>query len=384
MESYMRFWSGLLVTLAGAVVPLSAHAQAAQSAPTYDFSGLVFGNFQMRVDSAAKFTTGGKPTNRFDVGRAYLTFRFPTGEKTSARITTDIFQQSNPASSAYYGGWSVRLKYGYLQYDATKNLAGIDGLAATARIGMLHTVVVEHIETFWPRWLGNAPPELHGFFSSADLGAAGLLTLPGRRGEVYMTVTNGPGYTAAENDRFKDVAMRVSLTPFANDSGWYRTFTITPWYYKGWLASSYTQATPAVSEGLQQDRRGLFVGLRDRRLTFGAEFDQRIEELETTAPPAPRGALIERTSRLVSGFGIVRPTELFDSRKRSRLALIGRFDQFHINQDADPHVDFLTAGAIWELSARTSIALDYQSTTPRSGAPGTAVQTWFLHWTAAF
>lgn len=372
----------LAVALAGSLIPCTAHAQ--QTALPFDFSSVVFGNYQMRVDSQAKFTTGGKPTSRFDLARAYLTFRFPAGERASVRITTDIFQQQNPAAAAYYGGWSVRLKYGYLQYDATKRLFGVDDLAATARIGMLHTVVIEHIETFWPRWMGNSAVEMHGFFSSADLGAASLITLPKRRGEVYLTVTNGPGYTAQETDRFKDFAARLSLTPFGSDSGILRTFTITPWYYKGWLASAYTLASPPVSEGLQRDRRGVFVGLRDRRLTLGAELDQRVEELETTAPPAVRGALRERTSQLFSALAMVRPAELADKSRRSRLSLLGRFDRFRLDTDLDPYTEFLVAGAIWDLTPRVSLALDYQGSTPRASPTGVPAKTWFLHWVANF
>jgi hypothetical protein len=361
----------------------AASAQQPASLP-FDFSALVFGNFQMRVDSQAKFTTGGKPTSRFDLGRAYLTFRFPAGERASVRVTTDIFQQQNPAAAAYYGGWAVRLKYGYLQYDATRKLFGVQDLAATARIGMLQTVIIEHVETFWPRWLGNSPVETHGFFSSADMGAATLVTLPKRRGEIYLTVTNGPGYTANETDRFKDFAARVSITPFGQDSGLLRTFTITPWYYKGWLASAYTQATPAVSEGLQRDRRGVFVGLKDRKLTIGAEYDQRLEELETTAPPVARGALNGRTSQLVSAFALVRPAELFSAGTRSRLGLIARLDQYTPDTDLDPSTQLLVAGAIWDLTPKVSLSLDYQASTPRDNPTGVPVKAWFLHWVASF
>jgi opacity protein-like surface antigen len=371
-----------LIVLLCTAAPSYAAAQG-QGLP-FEFSSVIFGNFQMRVDSQAKFTTGGKPSNRFDLGRAYLTFRFPLGEKASARLTTDIFQQANPASAAYYPGWSVRLKYGYLQYDATKNFAGVDGLAAAARIGMLQTVVVEHIESFWPRWLGNSAPELHGFFASADMGAAALFTLPKRWGEIYTTITNGPGYAAPENDRFKDFAARLTITPFANDSGLLRTFAITPWYYKGWLASAYTQATAAVSEGLQKDRRGIFMGLRDRKLTLGVELDQRLEELETTAPPVARGALNERTSQLFSAFALIRPAEWFDQGRRSRLGLVGRFDRFKVDTDRDPYTEFLVAGATWDLTSRITLALDYQGSTPRENPTGVPVKTWFFHYVATF
>lgn len=373
-------WPALAAVLLGAA---HASAEAQQTLPV-EFSSVVFGNFQMRTDSAARFATGGEPTTRFDIARAYLTFRFPAGDHASVRVTTDIFQQSNPASSAFYPGWAVRLKYGYLQYDATRALAGIDGLGLWARIGMLQTVAIEHIESFWPRWLGNSAVEQAGFFSSADLGASTMLTLPKRRGEMYFTITNGPGYANPENDRFKDFAARFTLTPFAGDSGFFRTLAISPWYSKGWLASSYTQATTPVSDGLQKDRRGIFVGLRDRRLTIGAELDQRLEQLETTVPPAARGPLIERTSQLLSAFALVRPAEWLDGKRRSRLGLVGRYDRFRLDTDSDAYTEFLIAGVTWDLTQRVSLAVDYQGTSPKSGAAGAPVDTWYLHWVATF
>jgi hypothetical protein len=368
------------------LLPCTLVAQAPAPRPSWDFSALLFGNFQMRTDSAAKFATGGNNPNRFDVGRAYLTFRAPAGDRASVRITTDIFQNT---TAGYYSGWTVRLKYGILQYDLTKNLAGVEGLTAAARIGMLHTVVIEHVETFWPRWLGNTALESNGFFSSADVGAAMPITFPKRRGEAYLVVTNGPGYTSAETDRFKDIAARVSLTPFANDSGWLRSFTITPWYYKGATASAFilgggAQVGP-VSDGVQRDRRGLFLGLRDRKLTLGGEFSQRLEELESGANTAVSPRVVrERTSNLTSLFTVLRPMELFGSTPRSRLGLVGRLDRFKIDTDADPASQFVILGATWDLNDRTAIALDYQGSTPRSNPAGVPVRTWFLHWTASF
>lgn len=378
----MRRW----LTAALVVVPSMLDAQAQPTRPAWDFSALVFGNFQVRTDSVAKIATGGKPANRFDVGRAYLTFRAPAGDRASVRITTDIFQNT---ATGYHNGWTVRLKYGILQYDLTRNFAGVDGLAAVARIGMLHTVVIEHVETFWPRWIFNSPVETHGFFSSADVGAATLFTLPSRKGEAYVTITNGPGYTSAETDRFKDVAARFSFTPFGADSGLLRTFTISPWYYKGATASAFVTGGGAqvgpVSDGMQRDRRGLFLGLRDRKLTLGGEFAQRIEELEAGANTvaSPR-TVRQRTSNLTSVFAVVRPAELMGSTARSRLGLIARLDRFELDTDAAPSTRFLVLGAIWDLNDRTSLALDYQGMTPKDNPTAAKTRTWFLHWTASF
>lgn len=378
----MRIASIALLTL---ILPLTARAQSADK-PGIDFSGVVFGNFQMRTDSAARFSTGGEPVSRFDVARAYLTFRMPAGDRASVRLTTDVYQSG---AGGYYNGWAVRMKYAILQYDLAKNFAGVKGLSAVARIGMLHTVAIEHVETFWPRWMGNSALEQSGFFSSADVGAATLLTMPGRRGEAYVVVTNGPGYTNAENDRFKDVAARVTFTPFGADSGWLRTLAISPWYYKGWNASQFVTGGGAqvgpVSDGLQKDRRGLFVGVRDRKLVLGGELSQRVEELEAGANTAasPR-TLRTRTSNLLSAFTVIRPAELLDASRKSRLSVIGRVDRFALDRDLDAVSQFTVVGAIWDLTPRTSLAVDYQAATPRNGAATLPVRTWFLHWVANF
>jgi hypothetical protein len=384
-----------LVTLVAALaLPgslLFAQAAPAPAAPQLDFSGVLFGNFQWRTDAAAKAQTGGKPLSKFDLGRAYLNFRMQAGDRGSIRVTTDIFQQS---PSAYYSGWTVRLKYGYFQYDLSKNLAGLNGLAAVARIGMLHTVVVDHEEGFWPRYLGQVALEANGFFSSADVGAASLLTLPNKRGETYVTITNGTNYSSGETDRFKDFAARVSLTPFANNSSWMRTLTFSPWYYKGWTASQFVLGGGAqvgpVSDGVQRDKRGIFVGLKERRLTAGADFAQRVEGIEGGANTvaSPR-TVASRTSNLGSGFALVRPMEFRNANKRSNFGLLGRFDSFKLNKAllasaANPNNSFVVLGAFWDMNARATLALTYQELKSQLATPTFPAKTLFLHWQANF
>lgn len=379
----MRHAHWLALVAVPALLQAQATTRPATQPPTrppFEFSSVVFGNFNMRTDSQAKAQNGGRASSRFDMGRAYLTFRFPLGEKTSARITTDIFQQAG-------SGYAVRLKYGYLQYDATRNLFGVDNLAAIARIGMLHSVVIEHMETFWPRYLTNTAVELNGFFASADIGAASLLTLPKRFGEAYITVTNGTGYTVAENDRFKDIGLRFSFTPFANDSGLFRTLAVTPWYYKGWNASAFAGPPNSIPDGLQKDRAGIFLGLRDRKLTLGAEYAQRMEELEAGAPPAR--VVTDRTSRLVSGLALVRPMEWINSTKRSPFSIVARHDRFKLNNSApasptNPATRFTVLGASWDLTPSTTLTLDYQGLARQSGSTIIPTDTWFLHWVAFF
>jgi hypothetical protein len=202
-------------------------------------------------------------------------------------------------------------------------------------------------------------------------------------------VMNGSNYTAAENDRFKDYAARFSYTPFANDSGFLRTLAITPWYSKGSAASAFFnggvgQVGP-VTEGVQKDRRGLFVGVRDRRLTGGVEFAQRIEGVEggLNTVGFPR-TLRTRTSDLLSGFALVRPAELFDPKKRSRLGLFGRFDKFDFDNVTNVSNRVTWLGAFWDLNARATFTLDYQELRPKTGAVTIPQKTVFMHWVAYF
>jgi hypothetical protein len=383
----MRVRAAAVLTLT-AVFSTGLAAQQAATAPTIDFSGVLFGNFNYRTDSAAKAQTGGKSPNRFDMGRAYLTFRMPAGDKTSIRITTDIFQN---ATNAYYGGWVVRLKYGYINRELTKNLFGVEGLTANARVGMLHTVVVDHMEAYWPRSLATVGTEANGFFSSSDVGAALATTLPNHRGDVYITMVNGNGYTAAESDRFKDFAARATFTPFANGTSMLKTLAISPWYSMGSTASAFVlggagQVGP-VSDGLQKDRRGLFVGLKERRLIAGLDWAQRVEEVESGANTAgnPR-AVSSRTSGLTSVFALARPAEWMNKDKQSPWGLVGRYDTFELNTSASPSGSnsFVVLGAFWDISARATLTVDLQQLDPKGASTTVATKTLFAHWNVSF
>jgi hypothetical protein len=355
-------------------------APPAAKTPQLDFSGIIFANWNYRTDRAAR------AQNRFDVERAYLTFRMPVGDRTSIRITADVFQNTSAPGDAFYRGWAFRAKYAYLQYDYLRNYSGI---SAYARLGMLHTVVIEHVETFWPRWISRSASELNGFFSSADLGAATQINLPAKRGELYATITNGPGYTSRETDRFKDAAVRLTLTPLANSGGLLSTLAVTAWGYKGAIASRFVAGgagqVGSVGEGLRRDRWGVFTGIKDRRLTIGAEWAQRADEgeLGSNTPASPR-VLVDSTGTLLSGFAILRPLEWLNPSRPSKLGLVGRYDRFRFNDDAGPASRLIIAGLIWDLDRRLSLAADYQQLLPRDGAAGTDNKTWFLHAVASF
>lgn len=407
----------LLSTTLCAVAILSARPAFAQqpatapAAPAIDFSGLMFGSYNIRTDSAAKASLGGKRPNQFAIDRVYLTFRMPAGDNGLIRVTTDVFQNTSTATNGFYQGWAIRIKYAYFQYTGMKDAFG-SGSSLVGRVGSLHNVIIDQAEAFWPRYLQQTAVERTGFFSSADVGVAGLLTLGNKWGEVYGTLVNGPGYTSYDRDRFKDFAVRATLTPFAKSTGnvYAKALVITPWYYKGTLGSAFAaggagQTGPgtngAIVDGLKRNRYGIFVGARDRRLAVGADFAQRVDGAETGANTAasPRVAS-DSTGRLIDGYVIARPLEWLDGSKRSALSLIARYDHFTPNTDptslnyagTTPSYDYTLLGASYDVNQRITLTLDWQMNSPKSFPPATGTNvratpkqsTVFLHWQATF
>src|SRR5687768_2365536 len=307
----------------GATPQPPATSQPAAARPSLDFSGVIFGSYNYQLPTTPN-PLRNQNNNSFIVDRAYLTFRMAAGDRTSIRITTDVFQSADSTSNAY----TIRAKYAYLQYEAPKMASGAQ---VTGRIGILHNVVIDHTDTFWPRFLSQAATERAGYFSSADVGLGALLTLPNKWGEVYATIVNGPGYTTRERDRFKDFAVRLTLTPLMNTSAasLLQTFTVTAWGYRGATASSFVNGgvgqVGAVGEALDRSRAGVFVGIRDPKLTVGAELAQRHEGGETgqNTVLAPR-VETETTGRLLSGLTVVRPFAFATASGKSPFGIVAR------------------------------------------------------------
>ncbi|HEX7019451.1 MAG TPA: hypothetical protein VF159_05555 [Gemmatimonadaceae bacterium] len=377
-----------LVALGAPVATRSAQAQAPGTPPppparTLDFSGLIFGNYQFRTDSAAKAANGGQSPNKFDLERVYLTFKLPVGDRLGIRATTDIYQNAN---NNFYNGWAVRLKYGYLEYKFAND---VGGFSALSRIGVLHTVVIDHEETFWPRYLANVAVEKYGWFSSADAGFATQVSLPAKMGEVYATVTNGPGYTAPENDRFKDVAARLTLTPLATFYGFLSSLTISPWYYKGSVASAFaTDPVNPITTAVDRNRWGVLAGLKDPHLAAAVHYSRRIDGFESGTNTAGSPVVVtDSTGAVLSAYAIVKPLHWTSGNDKSTLGAVVRWDSYKPRVGVDGAEEFLVAGLQWEPTARTALTVDYQALTPRAFAgkpPITKTNTWFVHWAANF
>ncbi|HEX3535076.1 MAG TPA: hypothetical protein VHT23_12745 [Gemmatimonadaceae bacterium] len=361
--------------------PPPAPAPAPTVSIPVDFSGVLYANFQYQ---GAKGAT--KSQNKFDLERAYLTFRMPAGDRASIRITADVFQQQGTPADAYYKGWVVRAKYAYLQYDYLKGGAW----TGVARAGLIHNVVIDHIEQFWPRWISQTAVERAGFFSSADAGVGTLITLPNKFGELYANVVNGPGYTSRETDRFKDYAARLTITPLSGSSNKViKTFALSGWTYQGRLASAFVNGGAGqvgqVGSSLPRTRSGIFVGVRDPRLSAGFDFATRKDGVETglNTVASPR-AEIDSTRRLISGFATIKPFQLLSDQSTFPLGLIGRWDRYKPSSGAPGYINTVIAGATWDLNKKSALSFDYQEQTPKNGVIAATTKTYFLHMVANF
>lgn len=383
------------VASAAGLLLASASARAQQAARAIDFSGVIYPQFRMQTDDATRRANAGHAASRFDIERLYLTFRMPAGDDGSIRITTDLY--TNPGScAACYGGWALRLKYGYFNYDFLHDIGGQQGFNASARIGMVQTALIDHEQDFWPRWISQVAVERNGFFSSADVGAAGLLTLPQQRGELFVTVANGDGYTSIESDPYQDWSARLTLTPWEATGGLLKTFTVSPWTYRGRTASRFLADPGApgtdAAKGLAKNRAGVFVGIRDRRLTAGFDWATRTETIETGATLATRNAY-DNTGSLTSFFALVRPAEWLRGRAApSRWGVLGRVDSFKPYsstvaagvQGTRAMNRLMIYGVWWDLNQRASVSVDVQQLTPRNGSTAPTSRVLFVHGQVSF
>jgi hypothetical protein len=382
---------------AGGTQPAQPATAPQPAAPSpLSFSGVIFGSYNYQLPTTPNQLRN-QNNNSFVVDRAYLTFRMAAGDRTSIRITTDVFQSADSTSNAY----TVRAKYAFLQYEAPKMA---NGAQVTGRIGILHNVVIDHMENFWPRYLSQASTERAGYFSSADVGLAALVTLPNKWGEIYANVVNGPGYTTRERDRFKDFAVRLTLTPLLNtsSSSLLQTFTITAWGYKGATASAFVNGgagqVGAVGEALDRSRAGIFVGIRDPKLIVGGELAQRHDGGETglNTAVAPR-VETTTTGRMLSGVTLVRPFAFANASGKSPFGVVARYDRvtptvsttgFATAPSSSNAYHTLIAGLFYDLSQKAQIALDYQESLASdngvSNAPPSQGKGYYAHFVVNF
>ena len=372
-----------LFALLAATAPAIAAAQQTPANPPasttsttgslpIEFSGLLFAQL---IYGGAK---GNRSANQFQLERAYLTAKAKVADRTSIRLTADVYR---PGGNA---GYTMRAKFAFVQYDYWKTGEGYRGTAGQVRLGMQQTVINEQEEQFWPRYVAKIATERAGFFSPADLGASTTLTFGNGLGELFAMVANGPGYTTSENDRFKDYSARLTLTPFGATPA--QGLNISPWYYKGTVASALRP-----TEGRKRDRAGIFAGFKAPAFMLGGDFASSTNENERVAP----GGIVteDRSGKVLSAYTIIRPFVAMNPAGNKTWGVLLRYDNvtgdngFVPNGGDFPVVEgkFIVAGLTHEVNNRLSWALDYQQQSPNGTAPPVLdLRTYNLHASVAF
>jgi hypothetical protein len=169
------------------------------------------------------------------------------------------------------------------------------------------------------------------------------------------------------------------------DQALLKTFTVTPWYLKGATADKIA----GVGSGLRKDRYGLFVGLRDPRLTAGIDLAQNTETGESGTTAATR-AVSDSSGRVLAGFLWAKPWTADKSSALQPLGFLARFDKITprtdapvaANQPAEYHI--FIGGLTWDLNNRTAISFDYQEQLPNTIGTVTQSKTFFAHIVANF
>ena len=306
-------------------------------------------------------TTGieGNDFNRFDLDRMYLTAKAQVFEGGKLQFTSDLFR--NSAAGSYYGGLALRIKFAFLDYAPSASVS--------IKLGMVPAMWPGFVDGYW-KYRGISPTvsDRSGYFSTADLGVSISYLLPGKMGELSAFILNGSGYTSPETNRFKDLGLRASFSPFQNEP-FLKQLTVAGYVYKGSNLST-------ISEALQRDRFGAFAGYGYSIATFGVEYNLRRE-----APANPDTVV---SGSALSLFGEIKAP--FEELKNA-LSLVWRYDVVEPNIDKGGDMArFAITGIAYKPNEKLTFVLNRQWTLAETASlksnDGTKTDRdsrWFIH-----
>jgi len=319
-------------------------------------SGVMYINYIYDIDDLGK----GKDFNRFDIERTYLTFESNIADVAKMRVTTDIYQNANSVSfkaedgsspdntdvksisvAPYYTGWTVRLKNAYVDLDLIP--------MTTIRVGMIGTPWIPLVESAWKyRFVKPTLTDAEKLLSSADMGAAAVVKIPQGYGEVMLAVLNGPGYSKPEDNKYKDIVPRITLTPFPQDAI-LKGLGVSGYYYLGKTASG--------DISLDRTRLGAMLNFSYDFINVGGEFDMsKDQNLDKN------NATVDTNGSGFSVFGDVKFTKFLPS-PLNNLGVLARFDSWDLNTDKenDGH-SVIIAGLTYAVAKNVRLVVDLQQT----------------------
>jgi hypothetical protein len=297
-------------------------------APTLQFSGQVFSLFSYTASGVE-----GNNFSRFDFDRVYLTAKGQLFAGVKYQLTSDIFR--NAASGSYYAGLAMRVKFAMIDYAPVPTVS--------IKAGMIPTSWCGTVDGYWKyRGIAQSVTDRQGYFSTADMGVSATYTTPDKSLELSGFVLNGNGYTAPENNRFKDYSVRFVASPFVSGSA-FKSFSVAGYGYKGANAT-------ASGRALQRDRFGGLVSYGYAGATANVEYNVRTEA--QTHPDTTQSGYA------LSMFGEIKSP--FESLMTG-FAFVWRFDV--VDQDDSRGGDmnrFMILGLAYKPNDKVSLVVDHQ------------------------
>lgn len=346
--------------------------------------------------------------NSFYLERAYINVLASLAPNVKGKITPDIISFKDQSGTTQY---SFGVKYAWVDWTAFKQQSG---LALDFTMGVIPNRWIQRNETYWgyrgfaksftdfafttsASVAGNTVTRNTGsFFSSADLGAEAMLTLPKGYSELYVNVLNGNGYRNLNFDnRFKDFMASLYIHPLAGEIGkkmdalkkngkdrlaGVNDLTIGGLAYVGKLANSENN-TISPSTGLvgAQYVRNRFGGVANFKYNFkkfgfikiGGEFDVQSNQDPSSAKP---DSVSKVTASGFSGWLEFNPPV---QSLNEKLMLVVRFDSFDPNtgndnasttsfNDNTDKQTLLIFGIAYKPVKTATLGITYQSTTYQS------------------
>jgi hypothetical protein len=313
------------------------------------FEGLMYLSYQDGQKSG-----NGTDFNQFTLKRGYLTVKKDITPWFSARMTTDIAQVQDVASttqkvSNYDGSFAVRMKYLYGQFNLPDNALLTK---PTVEVGLVHRTWIdfeEHVNFY--RMQDSLFLERNSIIDSADSGItfSSLLggtidkdyqknvnnSYPGRYGSMSFGVYNGGGYHAAENNTNKVFEGRLTIRPLPD---------ILPG-----LQFSYLRITGKGNNSTNPDWKvnSEFVSYEHKYVTLTGQY---------YTGTGSEGGSDTNEKKGHSVFAEIKPMDKF--------SIIGRYDHFDPNKNANnDENDRRIVGFAYMLDSphKNMILLDYDT-----------------------
>jgi len=333
--------------------------------------------------------------NSFYLERAYINVKASLAPNVKARVTPDVLSFKDQSGKTQY---RFGVKYAWFDWTALKENSG---LALDFTLGVIPNRWIEKNEglmgfrgfaksftdyqfTTSASVSGNTVSRSTGsFFSSADLGAEGMLTFPKGYSEIYVRVLNGNGYSNLSFDnRFKDFQSVVYIHPLAGQIGkkmdamkksgqsrlaGINDLTIGGLVYLGKLGMG---ENPSGAQFI----RNRFGGVANLKVNFkkigffriGGEFD--VQSNQNPSALNPDSAVTTTASGFSAWLEFNPPIQ----ELQEKLSLFARFDQFDPNtanesssansfNDNTDKQNLLILGLVYKPAKVLTLGLTYHS-----------------------